>query len=214
MWTLTEARERVTKRVGEESTVFWDQDDRTNAINDAQRFISAITQGVPLSVTGSVSSTTPYLSITGNIVGMHGSAGRIADGDSLVMIPIDQADLSFPGWRTYSGTPKWVILDTGNARAYVSPVPSSATSIEVIVAVTPAELSEDSDELFSGVDSMERYQNAVVNFAVAMLLLKERFDGDAERFYQFAVNELRELGIDPRTVPRLAPPPPRSPESA
>lgn len=211
MWTLAQARQRVTARVGEESTVFWSIEDRHNAINDAQRFIAAVTKGVPLTVTGTVEASKPYLEVNGNIVGMHGSAGRVVNGPALTMQAIDVADLTFPAWRTYTGNPRWVILDTGNSRAYVAPAPKQQTEVEVVVAVTPAELTDDNDLLFSGVKSMERYQNALVNFAVAMLLLRERFDGDAERFYQFAVNELRDAGIDPTAIPPMPPVPPAPP---
>lgn len=208
MWTLAQARERVTARVGEVSTDFWSNTDRNNAINDAQRFIAAVTKGVPLTVTGSVSTTSPYLSVNGNIVGMHGSGGRIVNGDALNIQPITVADLMFPGWRAYEGTPKWVILDTGASKAYISPIPNTATDVEIVVSVTPEELTDDNEELFDGIDAMERYQNALVNYAVAMLLLRERFDGDAERFYQFAVQELRDAGVDPTTVPPMPGPAP------
>lgn len=201
MWTLAEARSRVTARAGEASTQFWTEEDRNDAINDAVRFISAVTNGVPRTETGAISSTTPYLSITGNITGVHGSAGNIVGGAALTVVPIDVADRKFPGWRTFAGTPRWVVLDTRTNRAYLTPVPADSTNVTVTVAVTPGPIT--AGELFFGNDSMEKYLGALVNYAVAMLLLKERFDGDAERFYQFAVNELREVGVDPSRIPPM-----------
>lgn len=207
MWTLAEARDRVTARVGEASPTFWSVEDRNHAINDAVRFIAAVTHGVPLTVTGSVDTNTPYLEITGNMVGTYGSAGEIVGGAALTVVPIDEADRKFPGWRTFTGRPRWIMLDTRTQRAYVSPVPQTPTTVRITVAVVPSELEDDSAELFFGNPSMEKYLGALVNYAVAILLLKERFDGEAERFYGFAVNELRDVGINPSRIPALPPPP-------
>lgn len=201
MWTLSEARASLTTRIGEESTVFWSTADRTAAINDAQRFIASLTKGVPLVVSGSISTASPSLTVSGNIVGMHGSAGRITDGAALSMVPIDAANAGFPAWRTYVGTPKWAVVDVAESKVYFAPIPSTSTAVEVTLAVSPAELVDDNDELFSGQASMDKYLGALINYAAAMLLLRERFDGDAERFYQFALQELQMLGIDPNVVP-------------
>lgn len=203
MWTLAEARSRVTARVGENSTVFWSQRDRDDAINDAVRFIAAATQGVPLTVQGQVSASQPYLEIDANIVGMHGSAGEIVGGPALTMVPIDAADAIFPGWRTFKGRPRWVIIDQRNNRAYFTPVPEEPTTVSATVAVVPREVYDDEVELFFGNPAMEKYLGALVNYAVAMLLLKERFDGDAERFYNLARNELVDVGVDPGRIPQM-----------
>lgn len=203
MWTLATARDRVSSRVGEDSPVFWSETDRNDAINDAQRFIAAVTNGVPLTTAGTVDESAPYLEVAGSIAGMHGSAGRIAGGAALSMVRIDVADMHFPGWRTYAGSPRWVIVDTGTSRAYLAPVPTSPTSVEVTVSVIPDDLTSDSETLFGGIESMSKYLGALVNYAAAMLLLRERFDGDAERFYQFAVQELVQAGVDPARVPPL-----------
>jgi hypothetical protein len=55
--------------------------------------------------------------------------------------------------------------------------------------------------VFNGEEVMEKYQGALLNFSAAMLLLKERYDGDAERFWQFAMQEMQMLGIDPAKIP-------------
>lgn len=201
MWTLAQARSRLTGRLGEVSTAFWSNQDRNDAINDAQRLVSAVTLGVPLTTTGTVNSTTPSVDIEGSVVGAYGTAGRITGGSALSTIPISQADANFPGWRTYSGTPKWVVVDLGLSKAYLVPTPTSDTSVEVTVSVIPNDLTSDSDKLFLGVAAMERYLGALLNFAAFYCLLRERYDGDAERFFQLATQELQAVGADPRSIP-------------
>lgn len=205
MWTLATAIERVSSRVGEDSTVFWTAKDRVDAINDAQRFIASVTQGVPSTVSGLVSVATPFLPLAGSVAGMHGSAGRIAGGASLSMVRSDVADLTFPAWRSYVGTPKWVIVDMADSRAYLAPVPQDPIQVEVTIATIPDDftLGDDTAPLFNGSPHMRKFLGAFVNYAAAMLLLRERFDGDAERFYQLALNDLREAGIDVKAVPPL-----------
>lgn len=69
------------------------------------------------------------------------------------------------------------------------------------VAVLPDDLKNSSDELFSGVSTMEKYQGALLNYAAYLALLKERNDGGAERFYQLALAELKSLGVNPNNIP-------------
>jgi len=87
------------------------------------------------------------------------------------------------------------------ATARVTPIPTAGTTVYVTVSILPADMSADSDELFDGVDAMEQYQGAIVNFAASLALLKERYDGDAERFYKFAVQEMQQVGVNPQEIP-------------
>lgn len=205
MWTLLEAKERLADRVGEATTVttFWSDAERTDAINEAVRFIAAVTNGVPLTTTGEINSDTPYLDIAGNVTGMHGSVGRVTDGAALNIVPITVADVTFPNWRTTLGTPRWVVLDTANSRAYLVPQPFQNTEIEVTVSVIPDEVSNEAHLLFNGNASMVKYLGAMLNVAASKLLLKERFDGEAERFFQSAIAELQSVGVDPTSIPSL-----------
>ena len=201
MWTLSDARDRLGGRLGEVSTTFWSVGDRNDAINDAQRFIAALTRGVPHTWTGTVNAATPYVDLPGKVIGMHGSAGRIANGAALSMVPINEADAGFPNWRTYAGTPKWVVVDLSDRRAYITPIPATDTDIEVVTSILPDSATSDATELFSGVPIMEKYLGGLLNLAASFCLLRERYDGDAERFYQFATQELQAVGIDPTTIP-------------
>jgi hypothetical protein len=76
-------------------------------------------------------------------------------------------------------------------------------AVVVNVSVLPDDLVGDGNPLFGGVQVMEKYQGALLNIAISLLLLKERYDGDAERFYQFAVQELQTVGVDPASIPPL-----------
>lgn len=203
MWTLSEARERLGRRLAEETATFWDTTERNNAINEAQRFIAAITKGVPQQLTGAVVTATPYLSITGKVVGEFTTSGRIDDGAALRPVAIEVADVQDPNWRTRAGTPRWIVVDAGEERVYVTPVPSTSTDITVNVAVIPPDVTVDSTELFGGALVMEQYLGALLNVAASLCLLRERYDGDAERFFQFAMQELQALGVDPARIPKF-----------
>ena len=203
MWTLSEARERLGRRLAEESTAFWDATERNNAINEAQRFISALTRGYPQTITGSVITATPYVSITGKLVADYATSGQIDDGAALRAVPVNVADVADPEWRTRTGTPRWIVIDAATSRVYVTPVPSVSTDITVNVAVLPDDVTSDAEELFGGATVMEQYQGALLNVAASLCLLRERYDGDAERFFQFAMQELQALGVDPARIPKF-----------
>lgn len=204
MWTLSEARTKLGERLAEESTVFWSETIRNNAINEAQRFISAVTRGIPQTLTGNVDDTTPYVTVTGTLLAEYVTSGRVDDGAALRPVAMDVADTVDPDWRTRTGTPRWVVVDSGSDRVYVTPAPTTSTAITVNVAVLPADMTSDSEELFDGVSVMEQYQGALLNIAASLCLLRERYDGDAERFFQFAMQELQALGVDPARIPRLS----------
>ena len=184
------------------SNVFWDTTERNNAINDACRFIAGVTKGVPEVVTGALSYAAPYLTFTGTPVGEYVTAG-VAGDSGLTSVPMPAADAMYPAWRSARGEPKWAIVDTREKRVYVAPIPTSSTTATVTVAVLPPEVTSDAEELFMGHAAMERYQTAMLNIAAAYCLLRERYDGDAERFWQFALGELQTLGVAPNTVPSL-----------
>lgn len=206
MWTLAQALSHVSSRVGEASVTFWSKSDRVQAVNDAQRFIAAVTNGVPLTTTGTVSVVAPYLEIAGNITGTHGSSGLVDNQVALNVVRSDVADRVAPGWRvaaSHGGPPRWVVLDMATNRAYLTPLPNDNVPVSVTVAVIPPDLEMDSDALFAGATSMSKYLGALTNYAAAMLLLRERFDGDAERFFQLAMQELKEVGVDPTAIPPL-----------
>lgn len=204
MWTLGQTRDRLRERLAEESTVFWGSDERDHAINEAQRFVAAVTRGVPLSITGPVDSLAPYLSLTGvKILGEYPAAGRILGGAALRYANQQIADTVFPNWTTAIGSPRWVIPAPHEDRVYLAPAPINPMAVTVQVSVLPADLSGDGDPLFGGVSVMEKFQGATLNIAASLLLLKERYDGDAERFYQFAVQEMQALGLDPASIPAL-----------
>lgn len=205
MRTLGEARSELTARLGELSTDFWTEGNRNDAVNDAQRFVASITRGVPTQVTGMVSAGVRYLSVPHAIAGAYATSGVVGE-KSVTVVPISVADAVAPAWRNMVGQPRWVVVDTTESRVWVSPAPTIPTNAVLVVAVVPPDLLTDSDPLFLGNSSMDKYLGVVTNYAAAMCLLRERFDGDAERFYQLAVQELGALGADPSVIPPLAPP--------
>jgi hypothetical protein len=202
MWTLSQARARLTQRLAEVSEVFWSNDERDAAINDAQRLIAAITRGVPQTITGNVSVAQPWLAVTGKLIGEYAVTGQAA-GRALISVPIEAAGAVFPNWRTFPGSPRWAFVSPHEGRVYFSPVPPLATSVTVNVSVLPTSVVGDADPLFLSERTMEKYLNPLLNFAAAYCLLKERYDGDAERFYQMGVQELGMLGVNPAMIPSL-----------
>ena len=203
MWDLATTRTRLGERLAEASTVFWGPTERDDAINDAQRFISAVTRGLSQTLTGTVSQSTPYLTVTGRLLGEYVSAGQVTGGRALAYITQEVADRADPGWRTAYGTPRWAVVAPDERRVYLTPTTNAGDAVTVKVSVLPNDLTADSSELFGGVLIMEKYQAPLVTMAAAFLLLKERYDQDAERFYQFAVQELSSLGVEPARIPPL-----------
>lgn len=201
MWSLSEARDKLADRLGEDSTVFWSADDRDSYINEAQRWIAAITRGVTSQVSGTVSTSSPTVTLPAKTISGSASMGYVDGGRTLAIIDVEQANLVSPNWRTQRGSPLWVILDTVAGEARITPLPTSSKTVYLTVAILPSDVSTGSDELFNGVDVMEKYQGALINIAASIALLKERYDGDAERFYQFAVQELQQMGINPQQIP-------------
>jgi hypothetical protein len=194
--------------LGETSTVFWTAADRTNYINDAQRLIASVTRGVESTVTGTVSTVTPYLTLPTRVVNAHPTNGFIVDGDSLNVVSIQAANSVAPNWRTLRASePKWFVVDLEAQKAYVSPIPKTSKSVSLAVAVLPADFATDGTDdavtLFSGVGLMEKYQGALLQLAGCYALMKERYDGDAERYYQFFIQELQSLGINPNDIPTI-----------
>jgi hypothetical protein len=202
MWTLGVARDRLSDRLSEESSVFWSPDDRDNYINDAQTFIASITRGCPQEIgPTSVSSATPYISLPFRAFSAHAAQGWTEDGDVLTVVPIYMANQVERGWRQHvASRPLWLITDFSERRAYVSPIPSPAKNVYVKVAVYPDVLETDSTPLFNGIGSMEKYQSPLLNLAASYALLKERYDQDAERFYGVFAQEMQSLGFAPEEI--------------
>lgn len=228
--SLADARNQLTSRLAEESMVFWDTATRTQALNDAQRLIAVVTRGVPEEVSGTVGGAVRSLSFTGKpvapdaangmvtgvavggavvgraIVGVArvGISGARTTSRALVAVSRAVADVLFPHWWGAGGPqPRWMVIDEKDKLVYFVPVPDASSEVSLEVRVQPELVMSDSDLLFNGVDYMDKYLQAAINYAAAMLLLRERFDGDAERFYQFAMAELTQLGHSPGDVPPL-----------
>lgn len=201
MWTLEELRSALSDRLGETSITFWSDGDRDWYLNEAQRMVAAVTRGIQSEVSGSVDSSSRTLTLPTKVLNGSASMGYVENGRALSVVEVDRANLISPNWRTLVGSPLWVILDLPADIAYVSPAPSFAVTVYLSVSVLPTDMSADSDELFDGVEIMEKYQGTVLNFAAALALLKERYDGDAERFYQFGMQELQALGVKPTDIP-------------
>jgi len=201
VWTLSEVRSKLSDRLGEDSIVFWEDADRDSYINEAQRLVSSITRGITSTAFGTVNTSTPSITLPNKMINGTATMGYVDGGRSLSIISVEQANLVSPNWRTQRGSPLWIILDTMTATARVTPIPTAGTTVYVTVSILPADMSADSDELFDGVDAMEQYQGAIVNFAASLALLKERYDGDAERFYKFAVQEMQQVGVNPQEIP-------------
>ena len=201
MWTLSEIRDKLSERLGETSTTFWTAIERTGYINEGQRFVASLTRGVPSTVSQVVNTSTPTIALPGKTFNAAATMGEIDGGRVLPVVTIERANLVSPNWRSLSGRPFWIVLDIPTATARVTPVPSTDTNVSLTVSIYPSDLSSDSDELFNGTDAMEKYQGVVLNMAASLALLKERYDGDAERFYQFAIQELQQLGISPQEIP-------------
>jgi hypothetical protein len=146
------------------------------------------------------------VAFTGKLVGEYVSAGWVVGGGTQALnnIRVDQANMAFPEWAQAVGTPRWAILIPDEQRVYISPTPVTPIEVSVKVSVLPDDLTDTTDELFNGEPIMEKYQGALLNIAAALLLLKERYDGDAERFYQFAIQEMQSLGVNPTEIPPLS----------
>lgn len=198
MNTLGRILERVSDRLAETSEVFWTAGSRTDAVNDAQRFISTLTKGVEVShpIVGQA------LSFPHAVAGIRNSYGEL-NGRRLPGVIVDEANLIDPDWITYIGPARWMVVDDRANVVYLTPLPDPTTSWTAKLRVVPPDLINESDEIFLGEPSMIKFLGPVINLACAYLLLQERFDGDAERFYQFALQELVQLGVDSPSIPPL-----------
>jgi len=204
MWTLAEAKQRLSDRLGETSNVFWSEASRTAYINDAQRLIASVTRGVPETVTGTLSPTARSLSLPTKLLNAHPVAGHVVGGRALNVVPLHMANATTPDWRTREGkSPEWFVLDLSNKLAYSYPTPKTGTQVSFTVSVLPDDISNDtpSEKLFNGAEIMERYQNPLLHLSACYALLKERYDQDAERYFQFFVQEMQTLGVNPNEIP-------------
>lgn len=201
MITLAQMRERVTARLAEESTVFWTVNDRNRAINDAQKFVATVSKGVEVDVTPQPGKAHASLKALGS-AGIRMSYG-FYDGYYLPAVSSEEATLVSRRWRQPSDFPPiWVVVDARGETVYLAPPPKAPKDWRFFARVVPGDIS-DGEKLFLGRDSMEKFLNATSLIACAYLLLQERFDGDAERFYQMGLQELTALGVDSGSIPAL-----------
>jgi len=163
--------------------------------------VAAITRGIHSEVSGTVSTSSRTLTLPAKFLNGSAAMGYVDGGRALSVVDIETANRISPNWRTLVGGPLWIVLDVMGDSAYVTPAPQSSKTVYLTVSVLPTDMSADSDEVFDGADSMEKYQGTVINFAATLALLKERYDGDAERFYQFGMQELTSLGVKPDDIP-------------
>lgn len=201
MYTLSQLRTQLSNRLAETGTTFWSDTERDALLNEAQRFIAAITRGVPSITSGSVDSGTPYLSIPDGALDQY-PIGNYIDGVGVLnVVPVNALNLVDPSWRERSGTPRWIAMDTANLRAYVVPAPTTEQTLNLTMAVLPSDMSDDSDAAFDDHSPMEAFQGPLVTYAAGLALLKERYDQDAERFFALARQELMDLGVNPAEIP-------------
>lgn len=201
MWTLEDARAKLSERLGEEGNVFWDSDERTSLINEAQRRVAAITGGVSRSVTKTVEGLLDPLTLPRSILGLH-ATGAGSNERVYNVLHKAEADRIWPGWKRATGVPRWVIVDPGKMEAFIVPAPLIPTVVEVTVAYLPIALRLEIDFLFENQPGMEKYQGAVITLAACLALLKERYDGDAERFYAFFRQEMMDVGVEAGRLPQ------------
>lgn len=227
--TLDVVRDRLTDRLAEESTVFWSNASRTAAINDAQRMVSAVTRGVPERVVGAIGGGNRTLPFSGRPVAQDAATGvvlgtvgnlpivgsavvgsailggqAVSVGRTLVAVRRDVADALSPYWWGISGMmPRWMVIDEASKELRFTPVPTILVDVDVNVRVLPDELVQDGDWLFNGVDFMDKYLETVILYAAAILFLRERYEGDAERFYNLAMVEMQRLGHAAGELPPL-----------
>lgn len=202
MITLGEARTRVTERLAETSGVFWTDTNRNRAINDAVRLVATVTKGVDETFTPDLNETHVDFgtsTLTGvNFIKTHYGAY------SLPAVSADEVSVVNRRARGSVGlSPRWLVVDERNNEAFLHPTPASPLPWSVDAHVLPGIVTTDSDPLFLGKPNMDKFINPTILLACAYLLLQERFDGDAERFYQMALQELTMLGVDSTSIPPL-----------
>lgn len=229
-WTLNDAREVLTTRLAEESTFFWTTAARTQALNDAQVIISSVTKGIPEHINGVIGGGINSLPFTGSLTSPDAASGFVMPGGTttaivgeaivgsaiigfpggsypakaLVVVRRDVADVLNPHWWGASvAGPRWFVVDGPSRKVYFTPVPPQVVRVGVELRVLPQPLQASNDLLFNGVPTMDKYFNPLINIAASMLLLNERFENEAERFYGLAMAELRELGVASRDIPPL-----------
>lgn len=205
MITLAEMRSRVTSMLAEESQVFWSQTERNRAINDAQKFVAALTQGVEVTLSSAPKARQMSFSAYAAAGVKHVEA--VWGAESLILPAIDEESIRTIDrhWqRPVALPPRWIVIDTRQSRAtlYPSPHTTLLTSWFLRLRVIPWDAT-DNDELFLGRPSMEKFLVATALIACAYLLLKERFDNEAEKYYQMGVQELQILGVDSGSIPPL-----------
>lgn len=202
MITLGEARTRVTERLAETSGVFWSDTARNRAVNDAVRLVATVTKGVEDTFTPEMGETSVDFG-SSTLTGVNFVTAKYG-AYSLPAVSADEVSLINRCAKGSVGlSPRWLVVDERSNEAFLHPTPASALPWSVDAHVLPGIVTVDSDPLFLGKPIMDKYITPTVLLACAYLLLQERFDGDAERFYQLALQELTMLGVDATTIPPL-----------
>lgn len=201
MWTLSQLRQQLTYRLAETSGVFWEPAERDAYLNEAQRFVAAITRGVPSQIMGEVTSAVPYLLLPDKFV-EEGSAGVYVErGNALTTIPRRMLDIIDPGWRNLYGTPRWALFDTQSDQLRIIPIPNKRIHVVGNITVLPDDMEQGSDPAFNGEAAMEKYLSPMVTLAAAYAILKERYGEDVNLFYGIFREEMMALGVKPDEVP-------------
>lgn len=202
MITLGEARTRVTERLAETSGVFWTDTARNRAINDAVRLVATVTKGVDETFTPALNETSVDFG-SSTLTGVNFVTAKYG-AHSLPAVSADEVSLINRRARGSVGlSPRWLVVDERSNEAFLHPTPASPLPWSVDAHVLPGIVQVDEAPLFLGKPHMDKYITPTILLACAYLLLQERFDGDAERFYQMALQELTVLGVDATTIPPL-----------
>ena len=225
MWTLADIREGLANRLAEAQTeiTFWGTEERDFAINEAQRWVASITKGVPHTFEWLINvGDSSFFNIPDGytVIGEASSSGseeysgQVPDGRALTYIPWNSLEQVWSGWRRFRGDPRWLTIEYSRNRLWLvprpyDPLPNFPLRYLVSIAVLPADLEDESDVLFrpsaddESIGYMQKYQGVVLNYATGLALLKERIDGEAERYINLAVNELQVLGVLPANFPPI-----------
>lgn len=200
-----DVRSALRDRLAEEGQEFWTDSSLLRYVNLAQTFIASVTRGVDAEVVAPVGGGTSSFSLPARTLSAHLLSGYDLESlEAMGTISVADANLISPSWRRMVGVrPKWFILDLPNREAHVSPIPWRERDVSLRVSVLPEPVAASGDELYNSQDVMDKYFNVTVNMAAVYAFLRERFDGDAERFYSLVYRELQDLGINPASIPEF-----------
>jgi hypothetical protein len=201
MWTLSQAIDSVADRLASTQDVFFDKLDLYVYL--AVTTISKLTKGVKAEVTGTITNLSPTIDVAPLGVPVLGSdaEGILVDNTwSVSYAPLEVMKMMQRDYAQISGFPRWFTYEPRERRLRFVPAPIVSMPVQGSIPIVPARLTAPTDNaelIFGGNPDMAIYLNAMVNFACHLALLKERYDGDAERFLQLFITELQMLGVNP-----------------